>query len=65
VRDLAMSLVRQRYADFGPTPAAEKLAELRGCAMSRGTLRGRMIAEGLWTDRRRRVPLPAPAAPSA
>ena len=28
VRDLAVSLVRERYADFGPTLAAEKLAEL-------------------------------------
>ena len=45
-RDLAMSLVRERYADFGPTLAAEKLAELHGCAVSRETLRGWMIAEG-------------------
>src|SRR5246127_1856431 len=29
-RDLALSLVRERYADFGPTLAAEKLAELHG-----------------------------------
>jgi hypothetical protein len=27
-RDLALSLVRERYADFGPTLAAEKLAEV-------------------------------------
>ena len=36
---LALSLVRERYADFGPTLAAEKLAELHGCAISRETLR--------------------------
>src|ERR1700684_1044481 len=30
VRALALSLVRERYADFGPTFAAEKLAEHHG-----------------------------------
>jgi hypothetical protein len=29
-RDLALSLVCERYADFGPTLAAEKLAEVHG-----------------------------------
>jgi Winged helix-turn helix len=58
VRALAMSLVRERYADFGPTLAAEKLAELHGCSVSRETLRGWMIADGLWTDRRHRLPSP-------
>ena len=43
-RDLALSLVRERYADFGPTLAAEKLAEVHGCTISRETLRGWMIA---------------------
>ena len=58
VRALALSLVRERYADFGPTLAAEKLAELHGCTISRETLRGWMIADGLWTDRRHRLPSP-------
>ena len=31
-RDLALSLVRERYADFGPTLAAEKLAEVHAAA---------------------------------
>ena len=43
-RDLALSLVRDRYADFGPTLAAEKLAAVHGCTISRETLRGWMIA---------------------
>ena len=30
VRALALSLVRERYADFGPTLAAEKLAACHG-----------------------------------
>src|SRR5271167_1205890 len=58
VRTLALSLVRERYADFGPTLAAEKLAAHHGCTISRETLRGWMIADGLWTDRRHRLPSP-------
>ena len=57
-RDLAVSLVRERYADFGPTLAAEKLAEVHGCTISRETLRGWMIVAGLWIDRRHRLPSP-------
>src|SRR3982751_6105607 len=57
-RELALSLVRERYADFGPTLAAEKLAEVHGCAISRETLRVWMIAAGLWVDRRHRLPSP-------
>ena len=48
VRALALSLVRERYADFGPPRAAEKLAACHGCKVSRETLRGWMIADGLW-----------------
>ena len=58
VRTLALSIVRERYADFGPTLAAEKLAEHHGCSVSRETLRGWMIADGLWQDRRHRLPVP-------
>jgi hypothetical protein len=54
VRTLALSLVRERYADFGPTLAAEKLAAHHGCTVSHETLRGWMIADGLWIDRRHR-----------
>jgi hypothetical protein len=45
-------------ADFGPPFAAEKLAELHGCSVSRETLRGWMIADGLWIDRRHRLASP-------
>jgi hypothetical protein len=38
--------------------AAEKLAEHHGCSVSRETLRGWMIADGLWQDRRHRLPSP-------
>jgi hypothetical protein len=57
IRDLALSLVRERYRDFGPTLAAEKLAQ-HGCMVSRETLRGWMIEAGLWIDRRHRLPSP-------
>src|SRR4051812_49027405 len=50
VRDLAMVIVTERYADFGPTLAAEKLAEVHGCRVSRETLRQWMIEDGLWLD---------------
>ena len=58
VRALALSIVRERYADFGPTFAAEKLADHHGYAVSRETLRGWMIADGLWVDRRHRLASP-------
>jgi winged helix-turn helix protein len=34
VRTLTLSIVRDRYADFDPTLAAEKLAEHHGCSVS-------------------------------
>ena len=47
VRDYAMAIVRERYADFGPTLAAEKLAERDGLTVSRETLRQWMSEAGL------------------
>jgi hypothetical protein len=57
-RDLALALVWEHYRDFGPTLAAEKLAERHGCRVSRETLRQWMIADGLWVGRRHRLPAP-------
>lgn len=54
VRDYAVTLVRERYADFGPTLAAEKLAERDGLRVSRETLRGWMVDAGLWLSRKQR-----------
>lgn len=53
-RALALSLVGEHYRDFGPTLAAEMLAERHGCVVSRETLRHWMVADGLWTARKRR-----------
>src|SRR5674536_56145 len=47
--------IRERYPDFGPTLAAEKLAELHDIHLARETVRQWMIAAGLWTDRRARL----------
>jgi transposase len=54
VRDYAVTLVRGRYADFGPTLAAEKLAERDGLRVSRETLRSWMTEAGLWLSRKQR-----------
>jgi hypothetical protein len=55
VQDLAIALVRGRYADFGSTLAHEKLIELHGFTVSLGTVRKWMIADGVWTTRRERA----------
>jgi hypothetical protein len=54
VRSAVMAIVRKRYADFGPTLAAEKLREVHDLNVSRETLRAWMIADGLWQDRKKR-----------
>jgi hypothetical protein len=63
LRQTAIGLIRDRYADFGPTLAAEKLRELHGLPLGVETLRQWMIADGLWLrrkDRRARVFQPRP-----
>jgi len=54
-RQQVLDTYRQRFADFGPTFACEKLAEL-DLHVSPDTLRRWLIAEGLWHRRRRRDP---------
>ena len=53
-RERALELVLERYSDFGPTLACEKLTELHGLVVSRETLRRWMIEAGLWIPRSRR-----------
>jgi len=45
------SIVREHYSDFGPTLAAEYLAERHDITVSRETLRKWMVADGIWTTR--------------
>ncbi len=61
LRRRVLSLLRKKYGGevgerFGPTLAAEHLAEEDGIELGVETLRGWMLAEGLWSrDRRRRA----------
>jgi hypothetical protein len=43
----ALQIVREQYADFGPTLACEMLLERHGVALSKETLRKLMIESGL------------------
>lgn len=52
----AVDLVAAHYADFGPTLAAEKLAQRHGLHVSRERLRQAMVARGLWQPQPRRAP---------
>jgi transposase len=49
-----VDLVLERYRDFGPTLATEKLVELHGITISDESVRKIMIAEGIWKQRRKR-----------
>lgn len=46
--------LKTRYADFGPTFAAEKLAEHEGITVSAETVRQAQIRLGLWQPKQRR-----------
>jgi len=51
----ALALIRERYADFGPTFAHQKLTEEHALVLSVETLRGWMSAAGLWVPRAQRT----------
>ena len=63
VRRAVLELVRERYRDFGPTFACEKLVELHGHRLSAETLRGWMIEDGLWRAKARRAVREHPSRP--
>ena len=54
LRSEALAIIRQRYWDFGPTLAAEKLREVHAITLGRETLRLWMIEAGIWADRKQR-----------
>jgi transposase len=54
-RETVLAIVRERYADFGPTLAAEKLSEVHGLGLGVETLRQWMIGTGLWVRRKDRL----------
>jgi len=51
-----LAIVHEYYADFGPTLAHEKLAEVHDIHISLETLRQWMIADGLWVPHAKRKP---------
>ncbi len=53
----ARTLLRTRYADFGPTFAHEKLVEVHHLKLSPERVRPLMIAEGLWKPHRAHKPV--------
>ena len=58
MRANVLGLVREHYHNFGPTLAAEYLAERHEIKISHETLRKWMIQAGLWKDRDARRPRP-------
>jgi transposase len=54
-RDRALALIRERYADFGPTFAHQKLTEEHALSLSVETLRAWMIAADVWVPRVQRA----------
>lgn len=54
IQQYATELIRSNYADFGPTLAAEMLAEKHALKVSRETLRKWMVEDGLWQSRKQR-----------
>lgn len=56
VQAQAMEILKQpEWHDFGPRFASEQLAKRHGIELSDETLRGWMIAAGLWKSRARRI----------
>ena len=47
-----IDMIYERYRDFGPTLAHEKLVKVHGLQLSRESVRQIMIADGLWKSRR-------------
>ena len=56
VKTAVLTLYDKRYGDFGPTLAAEKLAEREGITLSAETLRGWLQAKGVTHFQRRPRP---------
>lgn len=54
-KERIIAQVRQHYADFGPTLAAEKLLERDSLSINKETLRQWMIEAGLWQSKRRKA----------
>ncbi|MBW0451292.1 ISNCY family transposase [bacterium M00.F.Ca.ET.228.01.1.1] len=56
LRARVLAIIRERYADFGPTLAGEKLYECHGIGLAKETVRQWMYDAGLWVPRAQRPP---------
>lgn len=56
VTQQALDLIQEKYADFGPTLAHEKLSEVHKIQISRESVRRIMITEGIWKPKRAKQP---------
>jgi len=52
--DEAITLIKDKYWDFGPTLVSEKLLEVHKIKLSKEKLRQEMIKTGIWKPRRRK-----------
>ncbi len=60
IKAAAIALLHERYADFGPTLAYEKLTEVHHLVIGLETVRRLMIQERLWRPRRAHTPVVHP-----
>jgi hypothetical protein len=56
VAQQALDLIKEKYEDFGPTLAHEKLTEVHKLQVSRESVRRIMIEEGMWKPKRAKKP---------
>ncbi len=56
VEQQALDLLKEKYEDFGPTLAHEKLTEVHQLQLSRESVRRIMIVEGMWKPKRAKKP---------
>ena len=56
VAQQALDLIKEKYEDFGPTLAHEKLTEVHKLKLSRESVRRIMIEEGVWKPKRAKQP---------
>ena len=52
VKKDALDLILEKYPDFGPTFAQEKLSEVHGLKISVGSVRNLMISDGIWKSKK-------------
>jgi transposase len=54
LKQRVVQIIKEKYHDFGPTFAAEKLLEVDGISISRETVRKWMMEQGIWYGRVRK-----------